>query len=171
MHPCSCVVYICVILCVKDLLFFDLVCGGSSYMPCVCLCFAAMPQVNEGFVDVQKDQWGARSQTAAVTRHFQQVALNGYLATHTVQTPIIWNGVKQSNINMLVYCLHSIPCLIIIVLETVCMDKDDYIVQTWAHYLHASKVIYGIFLFVFAFLIQYCVKTLTVWINEESKKR
>lgn len=112
------------ILCVKDLLFFDLVCGGSSYMPCVCLCFAAMPQVNEGFVDVQKDQWGARSQTAAVTRHFQQVALNGYLATHTVQTPIIWNMVKQPNINMLVYCLHSIPCLIIIVLETVCV---------WAH--------------------------------------
>lgn len=145
------------IFCVKDSLFFDLVCGGSSHMPCVCLCFAAVPQVDEGFVDVQKDHWCARSQTAAVTCHFQQVALNGYLTTCTIQTPIICNRVKQKNINMLVYSLYSILCILIIIIIIIETDKKYCIVFTWAHYIHAKKVYMG------------KKTTLTVWINMMKK--
>lgn len=41
------------------LLLFDLVGSGSAHVPCVCLGFAAMPQVHTGFGDVEQNHGGA----------------------------------------------------------------------------------------------------------------
>lgn len=71
-------------------LFFDLVCGGAGHRAGVFLSLAAMPQVDESFVNVEKYHGGARAQSAAVARHLQQVALYWHLTTHTVQTPLAW---------------------------------------------------------------------------------
>lgn len=55
------------------------------------LCLAAMPQVDDGFVDVEQDHGSSGPQAAAVADHLQQVALHGHFTTHTIETPLTWN--------------------------------------------------------------------------------
>lgn len=60
---------------------------------------AAVPQVDDGLVDVEQDHGGSGAQTAAVTRHLEQVALHGNLAPHAVQTPLIWMQIRRVSYN------------------------------------------------------------------------
>ena len=73
-----------------DSLFFDLERGRVAHAAGVQLRLAAVPQVDDGLVDVEQDHGGSGAQAAAVTRHLQQVALHRHLATHAVQTPLTW---------------------------------------------------------------------------------
>lgn len=70
-------------------------CGRVSHAASVQLRLAAVPQVDDGLVDVEQDHGGSGAQAAAVARHLQQVALHRHLAPHTVQTPLTWTQVKQ----------------------------------------------------------------------------
>lgn len=52
-------------------LFFYFIGCCSSYILGVRLCFAAMPQVDEGFVDIEDNHGCPGPQAAAVTRYFK----------------------------------------------------------------------------------------------------
>lgn len=56
---------------------------------------AAMPQVDDGFVDVEQDHGGPRAQAAAVAGHLQKVALHRHLAPHAVQAPFAWRRTRE----------------------------------------------------------------------------
>lgn len=73
-------------------LFLDFICRSPSDLLCVGLGFASVPQVDEGFMDVEDNHGCPGPQAAAVTGHLQQVALNGHLSTHTVQPPLACRG-------------------------------------------------------------------------------
>ena len=69
-------------------LFLDPLCSSASHGVRVRLRLAAVPQVQDGLGDVQEDHGGPRTQAAAVTRHLQQVALDGDLPADAVQAPL-----------------------------------------------------------------------------------
>lgn len=71
-------------------LLLDLQSGRVSDAASVQLRLAAVPQVDDGLVDVQQDHGGSGAKAAAVTGHLQQVALHRHFTTHTVQTPLTW---------------------------------------------------------------------------------
>ena len=54
--------------------------------------FASVPQVDEGFVDVEDDHGRPGPQAAAVTGHLQQVPFHGHFSAHTVQPPLACRG-------------------------------------------------------------------------------
>lgn len=74
----------------KHSLLLYLKSGRVSNTAGVKLRFAAVPQVDDGLVDVEQDHGGSRAKAAAVTSHLQQVALHRHFTTHTVKTPLTW---------------------------------------------------------------------------------
>lgn len=80
------VLYLGVILWLHSLLL-DLERSLISHAACMQLRLAAVPKVDESFVDVEHNHGGSGAQAAAVAGHLQQVALHWHLAPHTVQTP------------------------------------------------------------------------------------
>lgn len=68
-------------------LLLDPECGGVAYAPRVHLCLAAMPQVDDGFGDVEQNHGSAGAQAAAVAGHLQQVTFHRHIPTHTVEVP------------------------------------------------------------------------------------
>ena len=73
-------------------LVLDLIGRSPSDLLRVGLGFAPVPQVDEGFVDVENDHGRPRPEAAAVTGHLQQVPLHGHLSAHTVQPPLACRG-------------------------------------------------------------------------------
>lgn len=73
----------------------DLVRCSVSDVTRVQLRLAAVPQVDDGFVDVEQDHGGPRAQAAAVAGHFQKVALHRHLAPDAVQAPFAWTRTRE----------------------------------------------------------------------------
>lgn len=73
----------------------DLVRCSVSNVARVQLRLAAVPQVDDGFVDVEQDHRGPGAQAAAVAGHFQEVALHRHLAPDAVQAPFAWTWTRE----------------------------------------------------------------------------
>lgn len=71
-------------------LLFDPECGGVADAPRVRLRLAAVPQVDDGIVDVEQEHGRSGAQAAAVAGHLQQVAFHGHFTTHAVEAPVTW---------------------------------------------------------------------------------
>lgn len=71
-------------------LLFDPECGGVAHAPRMHLCLAAVPQVDDGFVDVEQNHGSSGAQAAAVAGHLQQVAFHRHVPTHTIEAPFTW---------------------------------------------------------------------------------
>lgn len=78
-----------------DSQLLDLVRCSVSDIARVQLRLAAVPQVDDGFVDVEQDHGGPGAQAAAVASHFQQVALHRHLAPDAVQAPFAWTQTRE----------------------------------------------------------------------------
>lgn len=68
---------------------------GVSDVARVQLRLAAVPQVDDGFVDVEQNHGGPGAQAAAVAGHFQKVALYRHLAPDAVQAPFAWTRTRE----------------------------------------------------------------------------
>lgn len=79
----------------KHSLLLDLERRRVSDTARVQLRLAAVPQVDDGLVDIQQDHGGSGAQAAAVRGHLQQVALHWHLTPHTVQAPFAWTQTRE----------------------------------------------------------------------------